>query len=94
MYKIKHIAIDDTYLVYDGEERWLALEVTENHERGCLEVTHYGRGEVAVQTIFSPHFNLEIEIEKPADKAFEQVVIRTGYDTVSWEHIDDPYLVQ
>lgn len=91
---IKHNTIDNTYLVYDEVERWLHLEITENHERGCLEVTHYGRGEVAVQTIFSPQFNLEVEIEKPEDKDFERVIIRTGYDTVSWEHCDDPMIVQ
>ena len=92
MYKIKQTT-DNTYLVYD-EERWLALEIAENHGRGCLEVTHYGREEIAVQTIFSPHFNLEVEIEMPTDKAFERVIIRTAYDTVSWEHCDDPMLVQ
>jgi hypothetical protein len=91
---VKHNTIDNTYLVYDEEERWLILEVSENHKRGCLEVTHYGREEVAVQTIFSPQFNLEVEIEKPEDKDFERVVIRTGYDTVSWEHCDDPIIVQ
>lgn len=91
---VKHNTIDNTYLVYNEEERWLTLEVSENHERGCLEVTHYGREEVAVQTIFSPQFNLEVEIEKPVDKNFEQVIIRTGYDTVSWEHCDDPIIVQ
>ena len=91
---VKHITIDNTYLVYDEVERWLHLEITENHERGCLEVTHYGRGEVAVQTIFSPQFSLEVEIEKPENKDFEVVIIRTGYDTVSWEHVDDPCLVQ
>jgi hypothetical protein len=91
---VKHNTIDNTYLVYNEEERWLALEVSENHERGCLEVTHYGREEVAVQTIFSPQFNLEVEIEKPEDKDFERVIIRTGYDTVSWEHCDDPMIVQ
>ena len=85
---------DNTYLVYNEEERWLALEIAENHERGCLEVTHYGREEIAVQTIFSPHFNLEVEIEKPVDKSFERIVIRTGYDTVSWGHCDDPMIVQ
>lgn len=91
---VKHNTTDNTYLVYDEVERWLHLEIAENHERGYLEVTHYGREEVAVQTIFSPQFSLEVEIEKPKDKAFEVVIIRTGYDTVSWEHIDDPYLVQ
>lgn len=91
---VRYNTIDNTYLVYDGEERWLALEVTENHERGCLEITHYGREEVAVQTIFSPQFNLEVEIEKPENKDFERIIIRTGYDTVSWEHCDDPMLVQ
>lgn len=91
---VKHNTIDNTYLVYNEEERWLTLEVSENHERGCLEVTHYGREEVAVQTIFSPQFNLEVGIEKPVDKNFEQVIIRTGYDTVSWEHCDDPIIVQ
>lgn len=91
---VKYNTTDSTYLVYDEVEGWLHLEITENHERGCLEVTHYGREEVAVQTIFSPQVSLGVEIEKPADKAFERVVIRTGYDTVSWEHIDDPCLVQ
>ena len=91
---VRYNTIDNTYLVYDGEERWLVLEVTENHERGCLEITHYGREEVAVQTIFSPQFNLGVEIEKPENKDFERIVIRTGYDTVSWEHCDDPMLVQ
>lgn len=91
---VRHNTIDNTYLVYDERERWLILEVSENHKRECLEVTHYGREEVAVQTIFSPQFNLEVEIEKPEDKDFERVIIRTGYDTVSWEHCDDPIIVQ
>ena len=91
---VRHNAIDNTYLVYDEEERWLALEVAENHERGCLEVSHYGREEVVVQTIFSPQFSLEVEIEKPEGKNFERIIIRTGYDTVSWEHCDDPMIVQ
>lgn len=92
MYKIKQTT-DNTYLVYD-EEHWLALEIAENHEKGCLEVTHYGSEEISARTIFSPQFNLEVEIEKPADKDFERVTIRTGYDTVSWEHCDDPMIVQ
>lgn len=91
---VRHNTIDSTYLVYDEVEGWLHLEIAENHERGCLEVSHYGREEVVVQTVFSPHFNLEVEIEKPEGKNFERVIIRTGYDTVSWEHCDDPMIVQ
>lgn len=97
---VRHNTIDNTYLVYDEEERWLILEVSEDHKRGCLEVTqclevtNYGRKEVAVQTIFSPQFNLEVEIEKPEDKDFERVIIKTGYDTVSWKHCDDPIIIQ
>lgn len=79
-------AIDNNYWV--RENGVTILEVMENHERGCLEVSHYGRNEVAIQTIFSPQFNLEVEIEKPEDKDFERVIIRTGYDTVSWEHLE------
>ena len=79
-------AIDNNYWV--REDGVTVLEVMENHERGCLEVSHYGRKEVAVQTIFSPQFNLEVEIKKPEDKDFEVVIIRTGYDTVSWEHLE------
>ena len=79
---------DNTYLVYNEVTRLICLEIAENHEKGRLEVTHYGREEVAAQTIFSPQFDLDVEIEKPEDKDFERVIIRTGYDTVSWEHCD------
>ena len=47
---IRHNTIDNTYLVF-SEEEWCVLEVAENHERGCLEVTHYGSEDIAVQTI-------------------------------------------
>lgn len=81
---VKHLSSTNTYMVVENGK--IILEVSDNMEKGCLEVTHYGSHETAVQTIFSPQFNLEVEIEKPADKDFERVIIRTGFDTVSWEH--------
>lgn len=91
---IKHNTIDNTYLVYDEEERWLILEIFENEYSCCLEVSHYGREEVVVQTVFSPEEALSVSIEERPDKAFKRVVIKSRYPTVSWEHNDDPMIVQ
>lgn len=91
---VKHNTIDNTYLVYDEVERWLILEISENKYSSCLEVSHYGREEVVIHTVFSPEEALSVSIEKREDKDFERIIIKSRYPTVSWEHCGDPIIVQ
>lgn len=91
---VKHNTIDNTYLVYDETERWLILEISVDPVALQLQITHYGHTEVGVGTYYDPNEEeMRVEILKRPGRD-DHVNIFTCYPIVSWEHCDDPILVQ
>jgi len=91
---VKHSTIDNTYLVYDEVERWLILEISVDPAANQLQVTHYGHIEAGVGTYYDPNEEeMRIEILRRPDRD-DHVNIYTCYPIVSWEHCNDPMIVQ